>query len=86
MKTKKAGFTLIELLVVIAVIALLLSILLPAINKARELAKRAICANQLRQVGLAIPVYAEAYDDSLPWWGYDDATISECHHIGSICW
>lgn len=78
MKTKKtkAGFTLIELLVVIAIIALLLSILLPAISKARELAKRAVCTNQLRQVGLAIPLYAEAYDNSLPWWGFDEATAS----------
>lgn len=78
MKTKKtkAGFTLIELLVVIAVIALLLSVLLPAISKARELAKRAVCANQLRQVGLAIPLYAEAFDNSMPWWGYKDATPS----------
>ena len=79
MKTKKtkAGFTLIELLVVIAVIALLLSILLPAISKARELAKRVVCANQLRQVGLAIPLYADAYDNSMPWWGYDGAATSK---------
>lgn len=81
MKTKKtkAGFTLIELLVVIAVIALLLSVLLPAISKARELAKRAVCANQLRQVGLAIPLYAEAFDNSLPWWGYTPGGSVETH-------
>jgi prepilin-type N-terminal cleavage/methylation domain-containing protein len=79
MKTRKAGFTLIELLVVIAVIALLLSILLPAITKARELAKRAICANQLRQIGLAFPLYAEDYDNSLPWWGITPGGSEETH-------
>lgn len=81
MKTKKtkAGFTLIELLVVIAIIALLLSILLPAISKARELAKRAVCANQLRQIGLAIPLYAEAYDNSLPWWGITPGGSEDTH-------
>jgi prepilin-type N-terminal cleavage/methylation domain-containing protein len=76
MKTKKTGFTLIELLVVIAIIALLLSILLPAVNKARELAKRMVCSNQLRQVGLAIPSYANNFADSLPWWGYTDEGTS----------
>jgi prepilin-type N-terminal cleavage/methylation domain-containing protein/prepilin-type processing-associated H-X9-DG protein len=72
MKTKKAGFTLIELLVVITVIALLMAILMPVLSKAREFAKRVVCSNQLRQIGLAVPVYASDFEGSMPWWGYSD--------------
>ncbi|OHB55892.1 MAG: hypothetical protein A2Y12_04815 [Planctomycetes bacterium GWF2_42_9] len=53
------GFTLVELLVVISIIALLLSILMPALNKAREAGRRVVCGSNLKQVGLAIPLYVE---------------------------
>jgi prepilin-type N-terminal cleavage/methylation domain-containing protein len=52
------GFTLIELLVVIAIIAILASMTLPALNKAKESAKRAKCANSLKQIGTAVTMYA----------------------------
>lgn len=61
------GFTLIELLVVIAIIALLVSILLPSLNRARELAKRAICGANLNSIGKGIALYQGEFEDAFPW-------------------
>jgi prepilin-type N-terminal cleavage/methylation domain-containing protein len=63
---RKKGFTLIELLVVIAIIALLVSILLPSLARARELAKQAVCATRLKGLGTAMAVYAANYNDDYP--------------------
>ncbi len=66
MRSAKRAFTLIELLVVVAVIALLVSILLPALSAARARARASVCMSNLRQIGLALRAYADDYQGQVP--------------------
>jgi len=63
---KDRGFTLIELLVVIAIIALLMAILLPSLNRARDQGKAVTCRSNLKQIGLALTLYAEDNSGKFP--------------------
>jgi prepilin-type N-terminal cleavage/methylation domain-containing protein/prepilin-type processing-associated H-X9-DG protein len=80
---RKTGFTLVELLVVIGIIALLISILLPSLNKARQAAQRSACLSNLRQVAMAINAYMAENKQTLPEAGYDNANGRNGAPLGS---
>ncbi len=74
------GFTLIELLVVIAIIAILMAILIPALNRAREQGKRAVCLNNVRSLTTAWVMYCDDFDGKLPK-GYADSYDGWIHLV-----
>lgn len=75
-RTVRFGFTLIELLVVIAIIAILAAILFPVFSRARDKAQQAACVSNLKQVGQALGLYIDDYDESFP-----KQTVLQCRRL-----
>ena len=84
MKRLWKGFTLIELLVVIAIIAILAGMLLPALARAREDARKAVCKSNLKQVGLAVNMYSNDYEECYPTKGWNAGSAVATRALGSL--
>lgn len=81
-RAKSAGFTLLELLVVISIIAMLMSILLPSLHRAREAAQRVVCGSNLKQFTMSWTMYAMENDDKLCSADTEWVVNNECHWVG----
>src|SRR6266852_2791150 len=93
LRRRREGFTLIELLVVIAIIAILAAILFPVFAQAREKARAASCLSNNKQIGLAVAMYLQDYDETYPpavdpvtllWWENSVSPYIKGGNVGGI--
>src|SRR6266566_4108509 len=85
LRARRPGFTLIELLVVIAVIAILAAILFPVFAMARERARMSACVSNMRQIGSALMMYVQDYDETFPYIRFHCAALPGSHN-GCYVW
>ena len=81
---RRGGFTLIELLVVIAIIGVLVALIMPAVQSAREAASRTQCINNLKQIGLASMEYHDSFGSFTGGWYCDSAFDTNCNQTGAL--
>lgn len=81
---RKSGFTLIELLVVIAIIAILAAILFPVFAQAREQARKTVCISNMKQLGLALVMYVQDYDETFPTISVNGASIGTADNDAKV--